>query len=509
MRTFCKILSLCFLLPLNVEARWQVKSQFQLHLSEKLFDQMIEDFWQSLQGQQNVPIGNFTITPEGIPIQIQGVRANVNYSFPLPRRTTESQREWELETNNLSARLFIDRISATQTIVREIDGIQVIIRLNAECRNIALSLPQGLSHVKATISAKVEQNQVKLSMPAYEANWIPGSWNVDSISCTGVQGFDEIVKTEALKALMTFQNFDPEVRSALNTQFEEWSKNASLLLLSQSELPTGKDYVRAYYEPEEAIENGMGLLLKGFMRFDYPYVSQGQDISQEFFLDGNPVMVPQAKPQILLPFGTVRALMMGEYFAGKLEHSIKSNEIPAFTELMQSRWKQFWGWPDLMNYYKDDIFALQFLPMGPPSFRNERSGGAGKVNGELVVPLSVRMFAPRDGKFIPYVEFRSTINGSTSLQLEDEGKITFTLSANQLPITYGFASSYIRKYNPSTKIAIDTMAEAMRKSLDKQGFSTSIPTIKVGKNVMLYPQKWNLEGKNLRLDFTTVSGSTK
>ncbi len=490
-----------FLTSLPAHASWTVKSEFQLLLNEKIFDKMIADFGQSLQGQQAIPIGDFTVTPGGIPIQIQGVRAEVNYSFPAPKRVDDRTREWDLHSDQLSARLLVNKISATQTIVREIDGIIIRIRLQAECNNVVLRLPPGRTTVQARIRAELAQSQIKLSLPSYEAHWQEGAWQVESMQCSGIEGFENIVKAEALRALSSFQNFDAEVRTALNENFEKWSKDASLLLLSERELPSNKDYVKIFYEPKFAYETGAGVLLGGTIRFDYPFVAPDQTIEHVYELNNAALSQEGEQPQLLLPFATVRALMMGEYFAGKLEYSLRSYEIPAFQEFMQSRWKQFWAWPELRRFAKNTTFAFQFLPLGPPAITDEQKGANNSIQGKLDIPLSVRVFAPLEGKYRPMVEFRTRVAGSTNLRLTDKGQIEMQLTAEEHPVNYAWSTDYVKKYNPTKRIAVETITSQIRESMGTKGFTLAIPTLKVGKSLELVPQQWNLDGKNLKLDF--------
>lgn len=505
MRVFS--LFLLTLLTSTAQAAWIVRSDFQLQLSESLFDRIIEDFWQSLQGQQNLPIADMVITPHGIPIRISGIRAEVNYSFPLPQRVDSRTRQWVLESSNLGGKLYVNHISATQTIIRVIDGITIRIPIQADCRNVVLSLPQGSTKIRAKVSAEVKDNQVQLSMPEYDADWTANAWEVESLQCSGIEGLDTIVKEEALKALSSFQNFDAEVRQAIAENFDKWSKDASLLLLSNKQLPSGKDYVNIFYEPEFAVENNAGLLLSGEIRFEYPYIAPGQIIEQVHKMKAStkPVLASntqkEAVPELLLPFAAVRALMMGEYFAGKLEYSLRSYEIPAFQEFMQSRWKQFWAFPELMRYDTNTTFAFQFLPLGPPSFDREVSAPGNAVQGDLTLPLSVRMFAPQKGKYRPMVEFRTLVTGPTKLKLLKNGKIDFRLTAKESPITYGWSNSYVKNYKPSKSIAVDAIADAVREGLSTDGMTLDFPPLLVGKSLQLVPENMNLEGTNLRVEF--------
>jgi hypothetical protein len=499
---FFFLLTVCFS---SAQAAWVIRSDFQLQLSESLFDRIIEDFWQSLQGQQNLPIPDMVITPQGIPIRISGIRAELNYSFPLPQRVDERTRQWLLESSNLGGRLYVNHISATQTIIRVIDGITIRIPIQADCHNVVLSLPQGSTRVRAKVSAEVKDNQVKLAMPEYEAEWAAGAWTVESLQCSGIEGLDSIVREEALKALSSFQNFDAEVREAIAGNFAKWSEDASLLLLSNKQLPSGKDYVNIFYEPESAVENSAGLLLAGELRFEYPYVAPGQIIENVYSMKTrtlpNTVNREEAVPQLLLPFAAVRALMMGEYFAGKLEYSLRSYEIPAFQEFMQSRWKQFWAFPELQRFPTNTTFAFQFLPMGPPSFENEAAANDNMIQGDLTLPLAVRMFAPINGKYRPMVEFKTLVSGPTKLKLLKDGKIDFRLKANENPVTYAWSKKYVQKYEPSERIAIETISEAVREGLNTDGMTLDFPALIVGKSLRLVPERMNLEGSNLRMDF--------
>lgn len=502
-------LLLCLAIPLTAHARWQVKSEFKLHITEPLFDTVIADFWQSLQGAQTVPVGNVAFNAgSNTSVQINGINVNVDYSFPVPSRVSPDRREWELKSERIAARITADQLLVRQVIIKEINGIIFETVATAECRNISLVLPQGSASISARVRAEVVSSQVQLTMPHYEAHWNDTAWQVESLNCPQLAGIQGLIKEEIVRFLSSFDNLEHEVSAAIHTQFAQWSKDASMLLLSQLELPVKSDYIKVFYEPKEASENkeGRGLLLSGTLRLDYPFVAPGEDYSQEFRLPDGLAPGDQSSPQLLIPFATIRALIMGEYFANQLEYTMKSTEIPAFQSLMQSRFKQFFAWPDLMTYDKETTFLFQFLPLGPPSFSSEKSGGAGVIAGDLTIPLSMRMFAPLKGMWTPYVEFRTLVSGSTTMSLSRDGKVLFRIAASDQPAAYAFAQKYVQEYQPNQKIAIDTMAGAVRDSLNADGMTMSLPTLTVGKQLQLVPQVWNLMGQGvLKLDFNAVS----
>ncbi|RZA08463.1 MAG: hypothetical protein EOP11_04760 [Proteobacteria bacterium] len=487
----------------SATAQYSVKSEFELLLGEKLFDQVIGDFWSMLQGSQTIKLNDLRVQPQGIPVYIQGIRAEVNYEFPLPKRVLGSNvREWDLSTQTLSSKLYVDKVQASGRILRLMDGIRVWIDVNATCTNLVLRLPAGFSEVNARVRAEVVQNQIKLSLPSYQADWKPGSWELESVNCTGIEGFEEVVKEEALKALSSFQNFDAPVKEEIAKRFADWSESASAILLSEQEIPSGKDYLKIFFEPKQARENGNGLLLSGDMRFEYPSVAKGQNIEQVHALNA-----ARSREQgdlqagnVLLPFAAVKSLLMGEYFAGKLEQTVSSNAIPAFASFMKDRFAQFWAFPELSRYQTNAEFKFQFLPVGPPAFSGERMGGGGTILGNMNLPLAVRMHSFVGGAFTPMVEFRTVAAGPASITLGEGGNLKFSMQAEKQPVTYGWEQSYLKNYKPDQRVSVDVIADKVRSSLSTQAFNVAFPALQVG-SLSLKPASWLLENGNLRLNF--------
>lgn len=499
------LLSAGLLLPFTAESSWNVKSDFQLHLTEPLFDQLIGDFWTSLQGTQTINVGNTSFRPDSnTNVQVNGIHVNVDYSFPLPQRIDPARREWKLASNSIGGSITADQILITQRQIIESHGIIFETNVTAECRNIALVLPAGSANISAVVKAEVAQNQIQLTLPSYDANWPSGAWQIQALNCPQIGGIKGAVQEKIAAFMSSFQNVDSTVNAALMQQFQKWSSEASALLLTQQQLPSNDEGMKIFYEPKSAVENsGNGLLLSGNLRFEFPFVAQGQEINQEFNLPANTKIVPKATPQLILPFQTLKGLMMGKYFMGSLEYSLRSPEIPAFTKFMQSRFQQMLAWGDLHHFATDTVFLFQFQPLGPPAFDNEIASSAGVIKGDLTMPISAKMWAPINGTYTPYVEFRTLALGPTALSLTPEGKIKFNVSLSKQPVAYSVAKNYLDlRGKSSLKISSDTVGAAVRDSLNADGIQLSLPTFKVGEKLNLVPQNWDLiQNKVLRLDF--------
>jgi hypothetical protein len=488
-------------------ADWQVNSDFMLHITEDTFDKMIQDFWTSLQGTQKIAVGNIPVNLGDTQLAINGVNVAVNYSFPLPTRVTSSQREWELKSNQVSATVSVNQLLITVHKTIFVGGIPVDSTATAECDNLSMNLPAGAASIDAIVQARVAQNQVQLSMPSYQATWPSGAWQLQSLNCPALAGIGGQVQSQILAFLANFQNVDNYVSGALASQFQKWSAQASVLLLSQQQLPTGVDYLNVYYQPETAVENnGNGLILGGKLQFVYPYVSQGQHIEQDFALPSGSTISDQTQPQLLIPFNAIKAMMMGEYFAGKMEYTIPSSQVAGFQTLMNSWFAKLFGWPDLLHFDRNTAFLFQALPMGPPSFDGETAGGPNEIKGNLNQPLSLRMYAPDNNVYTPYVEFRTLLSGPTSMTLNANGQIAFKITAADEPVSYAFATTWTANHSTNTHIAASTIAKSARTALNTDGLNLSFPPFKVGSALTLVANQWQLlPGGVLQLGFNATS----
>lgn len=495
------------LLASSARADWQVNSEFKLHLPESTFDQLIQDFWQTLQGSQTVAVGNIPVNLGDTQLAINGINVSVDYSFPIPQRVDNTHREWKLMSNTVGAKVTVDQLVITQQKVINVGGINIGTTITATCNNIALALPAGSATVQATVRAEVAQNQIQLSMPTYGATWPDNAWQVTGLDCPELGNVGGQVTQQIQSYLSSFQNVDAAVGAALNRQFTAWSQKASVLLLSQQNLPTGVDYLNASFEPATAAENnGNGLIIGGTLRFVYPFVAQGQHFEQSFALPADAQITPNANPQLLIPFATPRAVMMGHYFAGKLEYTLRSTEIGGFTSFMNSYFQKLFVWPDLLSFSNNTLFLFNVQPMGPPSFTNEAASGTNGIKGNLSQPISMRMYAPIKGVYTPYVEFRTTLSGPAIFTLGTNGKVTLKMTPSDQAMTYAFADAYVKKYNPNTGISVSKLQSAAHDAMASEGVSLTIPNFAVGSNLTLLPTDWTLQkGSVLRLGFTTTS----
>ena len=487
----------------EARAAYELDSDFQLHLGNTLFNQLINDFGNSLQGQKSVPIPDM-VAQAGAPVSISGLNLNISYNFAAPVREG-SQRVWDLNSQSISAKLLINSISISQTIVKDIGGIIVNVVLDASCNNIELNLSPNGSYVDAKLAANLVNNEVVISLADLKANWPSGAWTLSKMSCTGASGFDAIVKSAVLQQLSTINNFQAPIQSAISSALKSWSQSSTLALLSERELPSVRKDLKIFFDPSEAIDGSAGdVLMNGKLRFVYPFVSANQDIKYNFSIDKNSLAAPAngTDSYFFLPSDMVQALIMGEYFSGNLIYSEKSTNISAFNSFMHSRLGQFFVWPDLLSYSESALFLFQFLTQGAPDVLNLANGSKpNTLTADIGIPLAVRLFSPTDNKgYEPYVEFLSNVSAQASLVLSSTG-IQATITGANLKLNPIWSNAYIRENNPDTYIDAGTIGSKIQSYLAGQGIHFNLPNLLVGNSLSLVPNQWQIQGGNLLLQF--------
>lgn len=482
------------------EAAWNVSSEFKLKLDSGLFDTLLKDFWSTLNGKKTVALPNIQLH-NPIEVAIKGIKAHVAFDFPPPVRIGNT-REWELASSNFAATLTVDKIDATQDKVIDQDGIIIHIRINGECHNVQLQLPAHQTHILARARADLIDGKVKLSLPSFQANWPMNSWQIVSMDCSGPDGFGEQVAQQALSALGSIHNFDQQINEYLVQSLDKWSVDASTLLLAGQEVPTHRDDLRVFYEPARAEDASDGSIsLEGNLRFNFPFASQDHDVDNFIALDrSTDIPATAATSSLLLPFDSISSLLMGSYMSGSFNYEMLSSDSPGFVSLLNNFWAKLFVWPDLFHFKKTDVFRFKTFFMGAPSILDPQNAGPNNISAQIFMPIAVRTYAPRDGQYVPYVEFRSELNGPSQLKIAGE-KAVIQVNTNNLKISKAWSNDYKAKYHPNTHIGTGAIAGVLKNSLNTQGLELPLPQLKVGAQTKLVPTSWQLEGKNLRLQF--------
>jgi hypothetical protein len=120
------------------------------------------------------------------------------------------------------------------------------------------------------------------------------------------------------------------------------------------------------------------------------------------------------------------------------------------------------------------------------------------------IPLHVEMLGPKNGVYVPYVDFTSSAVGNISLALSSAG-INLNLLSSGIELKYAFDPEYVKLYGPFQYIAASTIGGALKKALAGQGITIALPSLAVGANMKLVPSAWQLQGNNLLVNFVSSS----
>ena len=480
MKTFIFISALLF--TFSAFASNVVKTPFQIVATqgdiETLIDQNLNA--KALKGDVPINVLDKTIT-DPFQVKISGISVQLKYEIKKPVRSPEESL-WRVQSEKLSAELMVKKIDASQTIEIIVDGKKSIIHLNGYCSDVKLSLPEGKTHINGAAKLNYSTGKPEAELVNFEANWEPGSWQIVSMNCQGPRGFDKVISKAAEQNLREINPFLDEIRTEIKNQLKG-------LFLS----PLNLDFVVGKSSPISVKMNtskfevmGKNLLVSGSTSIQFLGLSKESNCGTEVLnLTGN------AKKsnfrRITLPMQAIKSVIACMQASNQFQFSFLSNEISAFKEL-QTQWiEKALVWPDLLNFSNDAIFGFNLEITGAPEISEERYHNKGMLFN-LHAPMRMRMDATKEEELIPYMYFRTDLDGPVKLEIE-KNTIRLLFSENfPLAIKAYFDREYVSKYKTNTSMWWTKIEDTLQNYLSTTGLELKIPDFEI------------FEGSTLRLN---------
>ena len=154
-----------------------------------------------------------------------------------------------------------------------------------------------------------------------------------------------------------------------------------------------------------------------------------------------------------------------------------------------------------MNFSKSTQFWFDVTSEQAPKLDSPRMQSQG-LTYQFQAPLIVHQWAPTATKYLPYVDFRSQLNGALSTKIE-KGAMKLRLEPGRLQIRSNFRSEFsiIRRIRSwiSTSILSSRVAEYLR----EKDFQVEVPAWEIGEDMTLGMSHLKVSGQSLRvlLDF--------
>lgn len=395
----------------------------------------------------------------------------------------------------------VGRFEIHDTIERDLGGARVIIHLDGACNNMSVRLPAAGWKVRGKLAWG--WNGPSLAVQWQDFQFAADSFNaaqVDLGQCDGTQAGLQQALREAIESVSKDQAWMQDV---LKDGILDWVQGAfadlqgELLKARSSAVKSGLDLA---WEPEtlSGLANGM-FRVAGHLVLRKASPTKYSEIVERTQTEAQLDLVQESG--FVLPKDTLPRLTEFLFKLGELRYRVSSDRVESFQSLMQSRFLQFFVWPDLMNFSKQTKFYFDLSTSKAPSLTNGRMTPAG-VAYDMRAPLVVGQWAPTSTHYVPYLDFHSQLSGSVYAGIQGH-QLVLRLVPSAMDVTNQFRAEFMRLRSVNTWIATSLLGSRVQEYLSANPLSVNIPQWTLGDGVVLGIKDLQIWKQSLRvpLDF--------
>lgn len=335
-------------------------------------------------------------------------------------------------------RIQMSRLAIDTVIVREVSGVRARIQLKAICQDVRVSWGDREVPFFARTRLHVEEKRPRISFDQFALSTVYEAPEI-ALSCEGPLGVEAMMRNEILKAVLnrwTDSTFLENVQAHL-----ERSVTGALL-------PGGEGF--AGFRTVSYEKTPSGARLKGAFK-----ISLDRPILEVPIAD---LPVQAGNTDVLTIRVAVANLesLAQSYFAPDIwSNWTLGQEVQGFRDLMDSRLKQFFAFPDLMRYPKNAPFA--FSTTLASRVRLACDAGSRQLEARADIGSWMVLQQPQGSgslglKPIVYFSLPSRLRAGKDFQPR----------VVSMGLTSKFHEKYVADESPSTSIAHDTILESLQ-----------------------------------------------
>ena len=404
---------------------------------------------------------NISFKISDIPVQLSRVSGYIDYTLnPLEVQNDKTQ----ISSQSLTVLLQISGFNVEKEFIKTVGGIQVKIKLKAECASFTLS--QDETQLTSTFRWMASGNTIKSKVESLNLNWPDNSWKVTPINCSGPKGFADVIQNELQAKLAKPDDLVPFIKAKLELKINN--------TLEQYLKPFRQNQI--FKNIEYRITNVESIFEKGFL---FKLILQINNANPtKIAIELNEELLNQDLRSPLLVFNragiqTISQDLIPQRWDSKLEN------FEGFKKLMRSRFMQLFVWPDLWQYPKSASF-----PMLINLDKNSKISLNDDLTATLKGSLNTWIQSERDGKNWDYLYLKSALQAVLKYKIETN-QLVFDITSLTQSTDLKFFPDYLLAFLPSDYIAKKTLEKSVVESLKTKSFQWPLPVVKINEELSL------------------------
>ncbi|MCB0377251.1 MAG: hypothetical protein KDD33_02045 [Bdellovibrionales bacterium] len=480
----CLALGLVLLFISPAQAEHKIQASFYLQMPRSLGHGDSPLLASQYKDSQKVTLQNFSLQSQ-FPTWAENIEVNLSYELePLqPWLFDEVQT---IKTRALSAKVFIGRIQTQFTENHQSEGTSITLDFEASCENLPLELKPNQAEFSGKIKIVNLGNQVALKLEESNTQWQAQAWSLGNFSCQGVKGYEKILRREIEKELQSSTSLQSQIHEQMKQKIQALQEDINQTIFKRHQIIENNKNFLAIFTPYQ-LENKsaeQGFHFSGDLLMRFRGVSRAKNSVETIPFQKTIGQSPHtAGPTLVVPIEIVTPLAEKLFANGNFTQKFTSDELGGFSDFMNSETQKKYAWPDLLNFKNDAQFQFHAFLVQTPEISGLKNVGE-RMELRLRSRVVLQMFAPRNGSYVPYVEWSSPIDAFLSVQAY-QGRIWVkTLSATLLNWKATMNKEYVSKYRvKDTSIDSKRIGDALTDKIKSEQYNWQIPAWEVSDHL--------------------------
>lgn len=477
----------------------EVTTDFVFQLDNSVFQEF--DYLKRLQGHEVFAFPDTTVGGE-VPASITGVSAEVAYKLKAASEQIVLGADQALVSESISLNARIGRIAVDAVVNRWVGDTLIQAHVRGSCENIPLVLQAGKAQLMGSIRTGIDASGLPtLSVPWLQTQVSPDGWIVGEFSCQGPEGFKALVQQGLMTYLSDVNGMTAALKSFVDGRVARYQAELRASFLAPRPYDVGIKNLKVTMTPMR-IQNLSGdkFQLVGRLAFVFMNPALNETISL-----GSGGQVPKTLNlhSLLISGDFLNAMNNMAYKAGIYVYRKRGQEIAGFRNLLNSRFIQFFVWPELGYFAGNAEFLFDVIASERPRMSRPTDARDGSVLLNVKGSVSVLTWAPFQTGFEPMVSFNTPVSGTYRLWLEQaaEGAVLrATFTQLSLRVSAAWDGTYSQNRLHNSYISASSIQGGVSDSLQSDGFSFPLGHLNLG-GLSLTPVSLGLEGGWLNIDW--------
>lgn len=459
-----------------------VESEFELLLPRQFQQNLIDQYWESLQKEEfkfswNIPDQSYE-APD-VNVDLAGLRLDISSRLEKPAIAPGGDTVI-LQSRELMANFHLNSISIDQYIEREIGGVIGRFRIQAKCEDVNVSLKPGQGVFRMSLTPVFSGSLVSARVNSVDLSWTPDGWSVGELKCTGAQGFDDIIRSEIQK-LVGDPSLVEKYKGTLLEYVQNYVQGRSIDIATTRTLTAIRPDIQTTLRITGLVGATVNTILRGTVRVEFSKTEE-QDRVFLKLSDLDFAATVSTGAVLRLPDEFLPSIAKEAFRAGTFIGRFSSKQLPGFETLMRSRIAQLLVWPELTKFSKSAEFLFDVRTTKDLSLKGK------DLKYKVQTKLHAQMYAPKKGRYVRFMDFAIPLRSEVQLSVSD-GKMSAKFGKVKLDLIHSWEDCYENKYCPYRRFAREKIGDRIEDSLEGARPSFALPPIPVTDTLSLRVQR--------------------